>query len=68
MIHIVEKMLKDKPFEMDVVVTFIRGEYRKPMKRASEESEETNTVKLIKIKTKVANVSISARFKICSSN
>jgi len=46
MLHLVEKMLKDKQYEMDIVVTFIRGEYRKPMKRQSEESEESerNTV------------------------
>lgn len=41
MLHIVEKMLKDKQYEMDVVVTFIRGEYRKPMKRGSEASGES---------------------------
>ncbi|WP_217349649.1 DUF4317 family protein [Herbaspirillum sp. VT-16-41] len=34
-------MLKDKQYEMDIVVTFIRGEYMKPMKRRSEESEES---------------------------
>lgn len=41
MLHLVEKMLKDKQYEMDIVVTFIRGEYKKPMKRQSEESEES---------------------------
>ncbi|WP_163971055.1 DUF4317 domain-containing protein [Oceanobacillus halotolerans] len=41
MLQLVEKMLKDKQYEMDVVVTFIRGEYRKPMKK-SEESEESD--------------------------
>lgn len=46
MLKLVEKMLKDKQYEMDIVVTFIRGEYRKPMKRQSEEGEvsEKNTV------------------------
>ena len=46
MLKLVEKMLKDKQYEMDIVVTFIRGEYRKPMKRQSEEGEESekNTV------------------------
>ncbi|WP_067724678.1 DUF4317 domain-containing protein [Oceanobacillus damuensis] len=46
MLHLVEKMLKDKQYEMDIVVTFIRGEYMKPMKRQSEEAEESerNTV------------------------
>jgi len=41
MLQIVNKMLKDKQFEMDIVVTFIRGEYLKPMKRRNEEAEES---------------------------
>lgn len=41
MLLIVEKMLKDKQYEMDIVVTFIRGEYLKPMKRQNEEAEES---------------------------
>ncbi|WP_164669936.1 DUF4317 domain-containing protein [Virgibacillus doumboii] len=41
MLRLVEKMLKDKQYEMDIVVTFIRGEYRKPMKSNSEEAEES---------------------------
>ncbi|WP_047979746.1 DUF4317 domain-containing protein [Ornithinibacillus contaminans] len=41
MLLLVEKMLKDKQYEMDLVVTFIRGEYRKPMKK-SDESEESS--------------------------
>lgn len=41
MLLIVEKMLKDRQYEMDIVVTFIRGEYLKPMKRPSEEPEES---------------------------
>lgn len=41
MLRLVEKMLKDKQYEMDIVVTFIRGEYMRPMKRKSEESEES---------------------------
>ncbi|GGA72220.1 DUF4317 domain-containing protein [Ornithinibacillus halotolerans] len=40
MLTLVEKMLKDKQYEMDIVVTFIRGEYRKPMKKTNEETEE----------------------------
>ncbi|MDG5789717.1 DUF4317 domain-containing protein [Evansella sp. AB-P1] len=40
MLRIVEKMLKNQQYEMDIVITFIRGEYFKPMKRRSEESEE----------------------------
>ncbi|MBM7570109.1 DUF4317 domain-containing protein [Aquibacillus albus] len=42
MLLIVEKMLKDKQYEMDLVVTFIRGEYFKPMKRRNEEAEESD--------------------------
>ncbi|WP_047986490.1 DUF4317 domain-containing protein [Ornithinibacillus californiensis] len=41
MLRLVEKMLQDKQYEMDIVVTFIRGEYMKPMKR-SDESEESD--------------------------
>ncbi|RYG72283.1 DUF4317 family protein [Lentibacillus lipolyticus] len=41
MLKLVEKMLKDKQYEMDIVVTFIRGEYMKPRKRQSEESDES---------------------------
>jgi len=40
MLRLVEKMLKDKQYEMDIVITFIRGEYRKPMKRSNAETEE----------------------------
>ncbi|WP_106498395.1 DUF4317 domain-containing protein [Lentibacillus sp. Marseille-P4043] len=41
MLRLVEKMLKDKQYEMDIVVTFIRGEYMKPMKARNEEAEES---------------------------
>jgi hypothetical protein len=41
MLRLVEKMLTDKQYEMDIVVTFIRGEYMKPVKRRNEESEES---------------------------
>ncbi|GAA0489188.1 DUF4317 domain-containing protein [Salinibacillus aidingensis] len=41
MLQIVEKMLKDKQYEMDIVVTFIRGEYMKPMKKRNDEAEES---------------------------
>lgn len=46
MLNLVEKLLKDKQYEMDIVVTFIRGEYRKPMKNRNEEAEDSqqNTV------------------------
>ena len=40
MLRLVEKMLKDKQYEMDIVVTFIRGEYRRPMRRRNAETEE----------------------------
>ncbi|MDL4839322.1 DUF4317 domain-containing protein [Aquibacillus rhizosphaerae] len=40
MLLIVDKMLDDKQYENDLVITFIRGEYLKAMKRRSEESEE----------------------------
>ncbi len=42
MLLMVEKMLQDKEYEMDIVVTFIRGEYLKPMKRSNEETEESD--------------------------
>ncbi|UII56274.1 DUF4317 domain-containing protein [Cytobacillus spongiae] len=41
MLKMVEKMLQNKQYEKDMVVTFIRAEYLKPMKRRSEESEES---------------------------
>ncbi|PKR78203.1 hypothetical protein CEY16_00125 [Halalkalibacillus sediminis] len=41
MLQIVEKMLKEKQYEMDVVITFIRGEYQKPMRASNEEAEES---------------------------
>ncbi|MRH41674.1 DUF4317 family protein [Aquibacillus halophilus] len=40
MLLLVEKMLKGKQYENDLVVTFIKAEYLKHMKRRSEESEE----------------------------
>lgn len=39
MLSMVAKMLKDKQYEMDLVITFIRGEYVKPTKRNSEDAE-----------------------------
>lgn len=39
MLSMVAKMLKDKQYEMDLVITFIRGEYVKPTKRNSEVAE-----------------------------
>ncbi|WP_100012573.1 DUF4317 domain-containing protein [Lentibacillus sediminis] len=41
MLKLVEKMLKDKQYEMDIVITFIKGEYMKPMKGVSDEAEES---------------------------
>lgn len=41
MLQLVEKMLTNKQYEMDIVVTFIRGEYMKPMKNMREEAEES---------------------------
>ncbi|MBV7508694.1 DUF4317 domain-containing protein [Bacillus sp. sid0103] len=40
MLQIVEKMFADIAYEFDTMVTFIRGEYRKPTKKRDEESEE----------------------------
>ncbi|MED4017627.1 DUF4317 domain-containing protein [Sutcliffiella cohnii] len=42
MLPIVGKMLLNRQYEKDIVVTFIRGEYRKPMKRTDEETEENS--------------------------
>lgn len=39
MLRLVEKMLHDKQYEMDIVITFIRGEYMKPMKKSTESEE-----------------------------
>lgn len=57
MLQLVEKMLKEKQYEMDIVVTFIRGEYMKPMKRQSDESEES-----------VRDTVYSNPFILCSMN
>ncbi|AZU62317.1 DUF4317 domain-containing protein [Neobacillus mesonae] len=40
MIDIVGKMFAHAVYEFDTVVTFIRGEYRKPTKKRNQESEE----------------------------
>ncbi|MGV3487575.1 MAG: DUF4317 domain-containing protein [Tuberibacillus sp.] len=39
MLMMVEKMLKDVQYEMDIVISFIRGEYYKPTKKRNEEAE-----------------------------
>lgn len=41
MLKIVGKMLQNKQYEMDIVVTFIRAEYLKPAKRRNDEAEES---------------------------
>jgi hypothetical protein len=41
MLLMVDKMLNSRQYEKDIVITFIRGEYLKPKKRRSEESEES---------------------------
>ncbi len=41
LLQMTEKMIKDHPYEKDVVITFIRAEYMKPMKRRNEEAEES---------------------------
>ncbi len=42
MLRLVEKMLKDKQYEMDIVITFIRGEFMNPTKRSNEAAEESS--------------------------
>ncbi|MFE8704009.1 DUF4317 domain-containing protein [Cytobacillus sp. FJAT-54145] len=41
MLKMVGKMIADRQYEMDIVVTFIRAEYLKPTKRRNEEAEES---------------------------
>lgn len=41
MLKIVNKMLQDKQYEMDIVITFIRGEYLGPMKSQSDDNDES---------------------------
>lgn len=57
MLRLVEKMLKDKQYEMDIVVTFIQGEYMKPMKRSNEDTEESSR-----------DAVYSNKFILCSMN
>ncbi|GAA5416785.1 hypothetical protein Pryu01_01824 [Paraliobacillus ryukyuensis] len=40
MLELVEKMLHEKTYDMDIVITFIRGEYIKPVKRKNDDLEE----------------------------
>jgi hypothetical protein len=41
MLQMVGKMLLHRQYEMDIVITFIRGEYYKPTKRRNDEAEES---------------------------
>ncbi|WP_101845852.1 DUF4317 domain-containing protein [Halobacillus sp. Marseille-P3879] len=41
MLQMTEKMIKDHPYEKDVVITFIRAEYLKPVKSRNDEAEES---------------------------
>lgn len=41
MLQIVGKMLQDRQYEMDIVITFIKGEYYKSNKRRNAEAEES---------------------------
>lgn len=41
MLLLVEKMLEDKKYDKDLVVTFIKAEYLQPMKRRNEDTEES---------------------------
>ncbi|MCA1032872.1 DUF4317 domain-containing protein [Bacillus timonensis] len=41
MLQMVSKMLSNRQYEKDIVVTFIRGEYLKPTKRGNPEAEES---------------------------
>lgn len=40
MLQLVDKLLKQRYYEHDIVITFIRGEYFRPMNRKSAEREE----------------------------
>ncbi|QOY35364.1 DUF4317 domain-containing protein [Anaerobacillus isosaccharinicus] len=42
MLRIVGKTLSSKHYEMDIVITFIRGNYYKPTKRNNEQAEESD--------------------------
>lgn len=42
MLEIVNKMLADRQYEMDIVVTFMRAEFYKPVKATNEETEENS--------------------------
>ena len=41
MVKLTERMIDDNPFEKDIVVTFIKAEYMKPMRGNNEDREES---------------------------
>ncbi|MFC7372598.1 DUF4317 domain-containing protein [Fictibacillus iocasae] len=43
MLQMVGKMLADRLYEKDIVISFIRGEYRKKSQRQNDESEESDS-------------------------
>lgn len=51
------KMVQETPFENDMVVTFIRGNYNKPTKRYSEESEIHENDEVYKTKFILGSIS-----------
>lgn len=57
MMQIVEKMFVRSAYEFDTMVTFIRGEYRKPTRKRDEESEEGGDDEVY-----------SSHFTLCSLN
>ncbi|HYK73554.1 MAG TPA: DUF4317 domain-containing protein [Pseudoneobacillus sp.] len=57
MLQIVEKMFAHAKYEFDTVVTFIRGEYRKPTRKRDMESEEGGD-----------DAVYSSHFTLCSLN
>lgn len=57
MLAIVAKMFGESSYDMDTVVTFIRGEYSKPTMKRSEESDEADTDEVYK-----------SKFILCSVN
>ncbi|NIK13115.1 DUF4317 family protein [Alkalibacillus almallahensis] len=46
MLKLVEKMLSGDPYDVDIVVTFIKAEFRDPSKQVSEEAEESSHDKM----------------------
>ncbi|SEO13443.1 protein of unknown function [Amphibacillus marinus] len=42
MLKLVEKMLAEREYDMDIVVTFVKGDYLKPMKKSNTDTEESD--------------------------